>query len=123
MKKLICYPCGKQGETYVVPEGVEIIGPFAFQCNQFLRNVLLPASIKIVSWRAFSFCEELKSIVLPEGLELIDEDAFEFCNIKHLSLPKSLKKIHWSNLSSIGSGVTYLEIPDAHIEIDMSGYA
>lgn len=123
MKKLICYPCGKQGETYVVPEGVEIIGPFAFQCNQFLRNVLLPASIKIVSWRAFSFCEELKSIVLPEGLELIDEDAFEFCNIKHLSLPKSLKKIHWSNLSSIGSGVTYLEIPDTHIEIDMSGYA
>lgn len=65
----------------------------------------------------------MKSIVLPEGLELIDEDAFEFCNIKHLSLPKSLKKIHWSNLSSIGSGVTYLEIPDAHIEIDMSGYA
>lgn len=122
MKKLLCYPCGKQAETYTVPEGVEVISAFAFQCNQFLEKVNLPSTLKIIEWKAFSFCEKLSEIFLPDGLEIIDEDAFEFCNIKHLTLPKSLKKIHWLNLSSTGSGVLNLEIPDSKIEIDMSGY-
>lgn len=122
MKKLLCYPCGKQAETYTVPEGVETISAFAFQCSQFLEKVNLPSTLKIIEWKAFSFCEKLSEIFLPDGLELIDEDAFEFCNIKHLTLPKSLKKIHWLNLSSTGSGVLNLEIPDSKIEIDMSGY-
>ena len=122
MKKLLCYPCGKQAETYTVPEGVEVISAFAFQCNQFLEKVNLPSTLKIIEWKAFSFCEKLSEIFLPDGLEIIDEDAFEFCNIKHLTLPKSLKKIHWLNLSSMGSGVLNLEIPDSKIEIDMSGY-
>lgn len=122
MKKLICYPCGKQEKIYMVPEGVETIGAFAFQCNRFLKSVLLPASIKKIERGAFSFCEGLSSIVLPEGIELIAEAAFEFCNIKHLTLPKSLKKIHWMNLSSASSGILNLEIPDAPIEIDMSDY-
>lgn len=122
MRKLLCYPCGKQAETYIVPEGVEVIGAFAFQCNQFLEKVTLPSTIKIIEWKAFSFCEKLSEIFLSDGLEIIEEDAFEFCNIKHLTLPKSLKKIHWLNLSSTGSGVLNLEIPDSKIEIDMSGY-
>lgn len=122
MKKLLCYPCGRQAETFTIPEGVEVIGAFAFQCSQFLKKVNLPSTLKIIEWRAFSFCEELSEILLPEGLEIIDEDAFEFCNIKHLTLPKSLKKIHWLNLSSIGSGILNLEILDSNTEIDMSGY-
>lgn len=122
MKKLLCYPCGKQAETYIVPEGVEVIGAFAFQCNQFLEKVNLPSTIKIIELKAFSFCEKLCEIFLPDGLETIDEDAFEFCNIKHITLPKSLKKIHWLNLSSIGSGILNLEILDSNTEIDMSGY-
>lgn len=122
MKKLLCYPCGKQAKTYIVPEGVEVIGAFAFQCNQFLEKVILPSTNKIIEWKAFSFCEKLSEIFLPDGLEIIEEDAFEFCNIKHLTLPKSLKKIHWLNLSSIGSGVLNLEILDSNTEIDMSGY-
>lgn len=122
MKKLICYPCGKTEETYTVPDGVETIGVSAFQCNKFLKNVCLPLSIRAIEWNAFGSCEKLNSVSLPDGLEIIDEDAFSFCNIKHMSLPKSLKKIHWSNLSSIGSGILNMEIPDAEIEIDMSGY-
>lgn len=122
MKKLICYPCGKEARTYNIPDGVEVIGAFAFQCNQFLEKVNLPPTIRSIEWKAFSFCERLSDIFIPEGLETIDEDAFEFCNIKHLTLPRSLKKIHWMNLSSIGAGVLNLEIPDSDIEIDMSGY-
>ena len=122
MKKLICYPCGKPSETYTVPDRVETIGASAFQCNKFLKNICLPSSIRTIEWDAFGFCEKLNSVSLPDGLEIIDEDAFSFCNIKHMSLPKSLKKIHWSNLSSIGSGILNMEIPDAEIEIDMSGY-
>lgn len=122
MKKLICYPCGKVAETYNVPDGVEVIGAFAFQCNQFLEKVNLPPTIRIIEWEAFNFCDRLSDIFIPEGLETIDEDAFLFCDIKHLTLPRSLKKIHWTNLSSIGTGVLNLEIPDSDVEIDMSGY-
>ena len=122
MKKLICYPCGKPEETYIVPDGVEIIGVCAFQGNRFLKSVYLPSSIQNIEQNAFSSCDELSSVFLPEGLKTIDKDAFAFCNIKHMLLPKSLKKINWSNLSSSNSGILSVEIPDSKIEIDMSGY-
>ena len=54
MKQLICYPSGKRAETYMVPEGVEVIRTFAFECQQFLKNVYLPSSVKTIEWSARS---------------------------------------------------------------------
>ncbi|MBQ2789888.1 MAG: leucine-rich repeat protein [Thermoguttaceae bacterium] len=47
-KILWVYPNGKSDETYVVPEGVELISNLAFGYNKFLKSLTLPASFKDV---------------------------------------------------------------------------
>lgn len=39
MTRLICYPCGKTGHTYIVPDTVETIGKFAFVDNVNLKKM------------------------------------------------------------------------------------
>lgn len=38
LKRLICYPCGRNGSSYVVPDTVEIIDEYAFADNTNLRK-------------------------------------------------------------------------------------
>ncbi|MCD7749367.1 MAG: leucine-rich repeat domain-containing protein [Oscillospiraceae bacterium] len=122
MKKLICYPCGKQETDYTVPAGVEVIGTLAFWGNGFLKRVCLPPSVKVIECAAFSSCSALEQVSLSEGLEVIEKSAFHYCNIPHLKLPRSLRKIHWTNLSDGFGDIGNLEIPDARIEIDEAGF-
>ena len=64
-----------------IPEGVEIIGDYAFfDCDE-LTNVKLPTTLRKIGEGAFSQCVELKSINIPMGCE-VAEDAFEGCSIQ-----------------------------------------
>ena len=65
MKKLIRYPERKDGETYEVPEGVEIIADCAFHNCLFLKHVIMPKGIKLIGKHAFSYTE-LFSLELGE---------------------------------------------------------
>ena len=53
MKRLICYPCGKNGEEYTVPDGVEIIEEDAFLNVEKLRKIYGPKTLKTVCDGAF----------------------------------------------------------------------
>lgn len=58
-------------DTYSIPEGLIMVGPYAF-----------------------SYCTELKEIAIPEGIEHIGMASFFFCNnLKKISFPKTLKSI------------------------------
>ncbi len=46
MRTLVCYPCGKGGDSYKTPETVETIGAAAFANNVNLRKFDLSASSK-----------------------------------------------------------------------------
>ncbi|MCD8147945.1 MAG: leucine-rich repeat domain-containing protein [Clostridiales bacterium] len=121
-KRLICYPCGKQGTDYTVPDGVVALGEHSFKGNQFLERICLPSSLKVIEKQVFLGCKNLEQVTLPDGLEFIGENAFALCHIHRLTLPGSLRKIHWTNLSGGLTDIGNLEIPDAPIEIDMSGH-
>jgi len=77
-----------------VPEGIRVIGEYAFANNKDLYSVELPKSvIELGSW-AFDRCERLGSIHLPEGLENIGNNAFYACyNLSSIHLPASLKHL------------------------------
>ena len=45
METLIAYPYGKTDESYTIPEGVKIIGSWAFCGQKYLKKLTLPQSI------------------------------------------------------------------------------
>lgn len=115
LKRLLCYPCGRTGSSYVVPDTVEVIDEYAFADNTNLRKIVLPESVRRIEWHAFFQCENLSMINLPEGLEYLGEDCFGLSTeLNRLVIPMSLKTIPTS-LFSEGS---IIAIPNNEIELE-----
>ena len=73
---LYCYPAGKS-TAYSVPEGIEIIGSYAFAGNTALTSVVLPKSKRDI-WgkHAFKDCTSLSSVMfLSDSTTLLIETA------------------------------------------------
>ena len=77
---LLCYPEGKAGTEYIIPDTVKTVGD-----------------------RAFSDCTMLTSVVLPEGLETIGSKAFYRSGVETVELPDSVKKLDGSSWGCTGS--------------------
>ena len=127
--ELLCYPEGKPGETYripdgvkhigeyafycanltsiVIPKGVTSIGAFAFECCRGLTSIVIPAGVTSMGSWAFSECSSLTSVVIPEGVASIMMFTFLKCtNLTSITIPASVKSIEkWA---FEGSGLTEL---------------
>ncbi|MBQ9244032.1 MAG: leucine-rich repeat domain-containing protein [Proteobacteria bacterium] len=81
-------------KVVVVPDGVETIGPGAFEDVDSMCKVVLPESVTAIEARAFQSCISLKEIVFPKNLALIAEEAFAGCiSLETLELPESVAHI------------------------------
>ena len=78
-KTLVAYPCNKAATEYVVPDGVETVGPRAFAYAQALTSVALPSSLATVGDQAFLGCESLQSIALPQSVATLGAGSFGGC--------------------------------------------
>ena len=98
-KRLIWFPAKEI--SYVVSEGIQIIGADAF-CNcENLTEVTLPASLTTIEDEAFQGCKALLSIIMPSGLISIGNSAFSDCdNLTDISLPDGLQEMGQSAFSS-----------------------
>ena len=76
---LLCYPEGKAGEEYTIPDTVKTVGD-----------------------RAFRDCTMLTSVVLPEGLETIGSEAFYGSGVETVELPDSVKELDGSGWGYMG---------------------
>lgn len=111
------YAPGKKATSFTIPEGVKVIGEYAFyEIEQLthlyisegvetlekrslsscvnLVEVSLPSTLKTIGDGAFYFCPLLSNVILPEGLETIETDAFGICDsIVTIDIPASVKYI------------------------------
>ena len=89
-KTLLRVPNVAGKETFVVPDGVEFVGPYAFSGLASLTSVVLPDSVVEIGDFAFSDCSSLTSIDLPKGLRKIGEWAFNRCSsLEKIDIPES----------------------------------
>ena len=112
---IIKYPRMKEGETYTIPQGVDI-SEGCFKWNKYLKfiniesnitkipkeafdtsnitSIVLPNTVKKIESGAFNYCAGLKSIVLPDGLETIEYRAFMLCkNLETINIPNTITEI------------------------------
>ncbi len=77
-----------------IPEGIRVIGEYAFANHKDLLSVDLPSTVTEISSWAFDRCERLGNINLPEGLERIGNNAFYACyNLSAIVLPSTVKHL------------------------------
>lgn len=79
--ELLKYPSGKTGATYIVPDGVKIIGEKAFEANKSLTSIQLPNGLEQINYGAFMECINLSLISIPHTVTIIDSDVFADTNI------------------------------------------
>ena len=93
-RKLECYPYWKDGETFIVPEGVESIGNLAFSGNDRIKNIIMPNSITEIDDHAFGYCDSLDYVEIPESVKKIGNWAFSGCkSLRHIYIPDGVQSI------------------------------
>lgn len=81
----------------VVPDGVSIIGAYAFYQNRSIKMITLPQSLNIIGNSAFKECDCLLEIVVPDNVMKI-ENAFD----KHTTVICSRDSYAWGYCESNG---------------------
>ena len=66
-------------ESFVVPDGVEIIDCRAFDACSSLKEVVVSKGVKEIRRLAFVDCPSLTKVVVPESVEKIEEVSFLRC--------------------------------------------
>ena len=69
----------KAESSVEIPEGVEIIGNYAFHSKSMIKNITLPNTIKKI-YASFNYCGGLTNITIPNSVEKIHTDCFNNCN-------------------------------------------
>ena len=101
---LVCYPGGSERQEYIIPEGTESIGAYAFFRCGGLVAVGFPEGLKRIGTAAFSGCGALNVLDFAWSLEEISEYAFEFCSgLTEAHFNEGLKKIGNDAFSMCGS--------------------
>ena len=75
-----------------IPDGIRIIGHFAF-CNGRFNSIKLPDGLTRIGIAAFYECDYLTEITLPDSVEYLGEAAFQDCSLEKVSFSKKLKAI------------------------------
>lgn len=91
---LICYPVGKEDDSFVIPDSVTSIESWAFYGTRFLKNITVPHSMTSIGPQAFYYCDSLESIVIPDSVTSIENDAFDGCaNLAIVTMPSSVTSV------------------------------
>lgn len=79
------------GDTFVIPDGVQMIGEYAFCRCKKLKHVIIPDSVKHIGACAFIACTSLKEVVIPDDIKRIETETFTNCHsLEKVTLPASL---------------------------------
>ena len=103
-KSLLRYPSNKSGETFNIPDSVQVIGTEAFSEVSNLKYVSA-SNVKIVESCAFWNCCSLNYVNLGPKLQTVGAGAFGKCwNLVSLYLPSGLKEFSSNALYSYYGG-------------------
>ena len=102
-------------EFFIIPDGVEEIGPNSFYRWRSLTHITIPSSVSHIGASAFYGCEKLSEIVFASDslLSSINSNAFYDCsNLSSISIPDSVTDIGSEAFRNC-SGLTTLCLPSS----------
>lgn len=121
-KQLLRYPPAKLDEIYDVPDGVEVIGEYAFSGCCHLSDIKIPDSVVKICDFAFE-ATAIKTVIFPPFIDFIGSGIFENCNIlEAIDLPLKITKIN-SCMFYKCNGLKSFTIPNHIIAIESNAFS
>lgn len=141
--EIILYPNNRPKKAYSIPDGVKVVGSFAFSESNNLTSINIPDSVEEIKNGAFCSCKNLAEINIPDSVIKIGEIAFDNTlwlkkypdnsviingllykykrNPENITIPDGVKTIgHWSfNACNRLKSVT---IPDSVTKIEHGAF-
>ena len=119
---ILCYPAGKTGTTYTIPNSVTSIDGSAFSGCSGLTTVTIPNSVTTIGNDAFSHCNNLIIITIPNSVTSIGEGAFGNCyGIISVTIPNSVTNIGGYAFCEC-NGLTSVTFPNSVATIGKSAF-
>ncbi|MGI6671588.1 MAG: leucine-rich repeat domain-containing protein [Christensenellales bacterium] len=79
---------------YTIPEGVSVIGAYAFHGCSLLTSITIPDSVTGIGNSAFTDCSYLTSIIIPDSVTSIGSFSFSGCSsLASINIPGSVTSI------------------------------
>lgn len=92
-KSRIVY-CFQEKSSFVVPQSVTTIGPYAFCLQKGLKEVVLHDGITSIGNASFMACNALEKVIIPKQIRRIPKDCFDGCtSLRMVTLPDGLEEI------------------------------
>ena len=93
-KRLVCCPDNYSASEYEIPEGIKIIGDYAFYNCESLNKITIPDSVTVIGKSAFQNCHLLKNLSIPNSVTEIGKSAFSgLIYLEKITIPGSVKEI------------------------------
>jgi len=101
--------------TVTVPEGVEILGEYAFEGCSKMERIILPSTLKnlgdplrsvnlaAIGSNAFKDCVSLTDFTIPGTVTVIRSGTFSGCKFKHFVIPANIEYIDYGAFGSCNS--------------------
>lgn len=100
LRTMLSYPSGRQGESYTVPEGVEIINSYAFTMLSHLTKVVLPEGVKELKDYAFYNSGILQEVNFPDSLQTMGFGTAGYSDIRVARLGKQIQTLPFGTFMS-----------------------
>lgn len=94
--ELLYYPCGKQDESFTLPESVVKAGRFSMQDNAFLKTLTVSYGVKEFEWVCQNMAN-LETVYLPDSITALWYTFEECPNLKDIYYHGTLEQ--WQKLS------------------------
>jgi len=108
---VLCYPAGKTGTRYEIPNGVNRIGHYAFS-GTGLTTIIVPESVTRLDGWAFMNCTNLTDVTIPKDLTRLEWGVFSGCSsLTTVEIPETVTEICGSAFSNCSS-LTTVKIPN-----------
>lgn len=95
MTNLVQYPSGKKDESYILPQTITHILPYAVSDNLYIKDVTFNEGLEKIDFNAFSSDASIKHLSFPSTLKHIGYQAFYGCVSVNdtIVIPKSVTMI------------------------------
>ena len=125
-KRLVCYPCAFEDESYAIPSGILSIGDSAFWWSDYLKSVTIPDTVHSVGINPFMYCSKLSDIIVsPDHPYLATKDGVLFSKsdkklicypeayeAENYTIPSEIQIIGYGSFSGCGS-LNSVTIPES----------
>ncbi|MBQ7946384.1 MAG: leucine-rich repeat domain-containing protein [Bacteroidales bacterium] len=109
--------CFEEKRSFVVPQSVTTIEPYAFSLQHSLAKIILHDDITFIGDAAFMACGALEEVLVPKQIKKISDDCFDGCtSLSRVVLPDGLEAIG-RNAFRQCKALKQIKLPDTLIYI------